>query len=73
MKTNIFKNKDDIANSRLIACAPDMLDVLMDIADDWTGCYLKNPEEEMDIKIKKIIEKATGQKIEDLYDCENRY
>lgn len=48
----------DMANARLIAAAPDLLDALVQFVDEFEGCYADG--EPAMIKARAAIAKATG-------------
>jgi hypothetical protein len=60
--------KNNMANARLISCAPEMLEDLIKEAQDNYNLNMGNPmyQGRPPILFKNIIEKATGKKIEEL-------
>jgi hypothetical protein len=53
-----ISKKEACANARVAAAAPEMLEALIDLYDDWKYIDHTDP----DIAIRPIIEKATGRK-----------
>jgi hypothetical protein len=64
----IEPTQEQIANARLISCAPEMLEALI-IQYEWlySKAYYNTCE-----SIKSVIEKATGMKIEEVLKNEGR-
>lgn len=60
------KSVDNAENARLIAASPDLLSVLMDMVEFLEPMRFDRPRddkraEELDIRARAVIEKATGQ------------